>query len=482
MDSSGFVIHKKVEWPRHIAAHSMNYIWQLDDQKDFLRTAFSCAVSHLRVPAGQQYQTEEDIQRDELEFGRAFHKGLFQFHLQNIQNILLVEEQLKSRPNNPTAEQQTSQRGWQHLRQIFRTFNDCIAWTVFDEPSFLINRLCRHRPRGYLRDQNPDSALKIITDFSKTGDTLAIWNDATRSIDLQDVTAISLKPRQISFIEIKEGPVNGEILEVLEGCTEAEVLRCVEDFVSRRGTAGRQQLERVIKQGMHAENLHALASNDAVEDPFTGNKRVTTTPHKPLAYYDQMELAGLLEEVREKEFSATTVDNCLHVLAVNQRRRMSDTSIDSLIETELKGRMNTPRQAEPDCRGIMVPLQETFYSPISMPVMIRPLEPLDIADICIGNLALFFMFDMNAWANLFHECRLSWSSVKEGRREQSKPFFERKMIVDDRIPILTSPSDGFSIHLGDMIIPRLVCEGIRPSSMANYYEDLLKQEQPHGGY
>lgn len=228
----------------------MSYIWQLNDQEDLLKTAFSCAVTHLRAPAGPAYQTQEIIQRDELEFGRAFHKGLFQFHLQNIQSILLAEEHLKAQPNNPTAEQQTSKRGWQHLRQIFRTFNDCIAWTVFDEPSFLINRLCRHRSRGYLRDQNPYSALKIITDFSKTGDTLAIWNDATRSIDHQDVTAISLKPRQISFIEIKEGPVNGEILEVLEGSTEAEVLKRMESFESRHGAAGLQQFERVIKQKM----------------------------------------------------------------------------------------------------------------------------------------------------------------------------------------------------------------------------------------
>lgn len=367
-------MHNTVECPRYIAARRMSYIWQLNDQQDLLKTAFSCAVTHLRATAGPAYQTQEIIQRDELEFGRAFHKGLFQFHLQNIQSILLAEEQLKAQPNSPTVEQQTSKRGWQHFRQIIRTFNDCIAWTVFDEPSFLINRLCRHRSRGYLRDQNPDSVLKIITDFSKTGDTLAIWNDATRSIDHQDITAISLKPRQISFIEIKEGPVNGEILEVLEGSTEAEALRRMENFESRHGTAGLQQLERVIKQRIHAEKLHVLSSNDNVEDPFTGSNRIATSPPKPLAHYDQIELAGLLEDVKKKEFSTTTVDNCLHVLAVNQRRRISDTPIDYLIETELKSRMSAPSQVEPDCRGIMVPLQETFYSPISMPVMIRPLR------------------------------------------------------------------------------------------------------------
>ena len=52
----------------------MNYIWQLNDQNELLKDGFSCAVSHLRAPAGLQYKTREEIQKDELEFGRAFHK------------------------------------------------------------------------------------------------------------------------------------------------------------------------------------------------------------------------------------------------------------------------------------------------------------------------------------------------------------------------------------------------------------------------
>src|SRR5205823_7283096 len=86
--------------------HGMNYIWQLNDPEDQLRTAFSWAVTHLRAPAGPKYQTPEAILKDELEFGKAFHKGLFQFHLSNIHNILLAEERLKVVSNNLTKEQQ----------------------------------------------------------------------------------------------------------------------------------------------------------------------------------------------------------------------------------------------------------------------------------------------------------------------------------------------------------------------------------------
>ena len=105
---------------------------------------------------------------------------------------------------------------------------------------------------------------------------------------------------------------------------------------------------------------------------------------------------------------------------------------------------------------------------------------MNACDICIGNVVLFFMFDMNAWSNLFQECRLSWSSVKEGRREQSKPFLERRMVVDGRMPMITSPSKDLSIYLGDRIISRMVCEGIRPSAMAKYYEEIFMHEQVKG--
>ena len=225
---------------------------------------------------------------------------------------------------------------------------------------------------------------------------------------------------------------------------------------------------------MEGKKLHTLAANDDIEDPFLKIQRIAIYPHKPLERYDA-ELSELLQEVRQREFARITVDDCLHILAVNQARRRDGVSIDALIERELKSRMTNHGVDEPDCREVLVPFQSTIYSPISMPVMIRPFEALDIADICIGNVVLFFMFDMNAWGKHFQECRLSWSSKKEGRRERSKPFLERRMIVDCRIPIVTSPA-GNSFHLGDRILPLLVCEGIRPVSMAHQYDYQLTHQ------
>ena len=254
-----------------------------------------------------------------------------------------------------------------------------------------------------MRDQNPNSVLKVIAELSKTGETLAIWNDATRCIDLHDVTAISLEPRKVIFYEVKEGVVNEEIIRIADGRNEKEIQKSLDELFARRGASGIQQFERFVKQQVEGDKLHALATNDDIEDPFLNKKRSAITPHKPFDRYDS-ELGELLKEVREREFVSITVDDCLHILAVNQARLRHNIPIDSLIESHLKSRLTTAGPDEPDCRAIMLPFQQTFYSPISMPVMIRPVEPNDVADLCIGNVALFFMFDMNAWGKLFQQC------------------------------------------------------------------------------
>jgi hypothetical protein len=454
----------------------MNYTWRLNDEKELLRNSFAGLINLLHSPAGPKYQSIEPIENNRVEFGKAFHNGLQEFHLHMINDILLVEEMLKALPRPSTAEDHASRRGWGHLRQIFRTFNDCIPWISFPEPSFMVSRICRNRQRGHLRDQNPTSVLKVIAQLSKDGETLAIWNDATRCIDLHDITAVSLNPRQISFYEVKEGPVNDEILKIVKRGDAKEIEEGMEDFVVRRGASGLRQFERFVRQQIHAGKLHSLVTNDSIEDPFTKKQRFAVSPPKPLAGYDDKELSELLREVRERDFACVTVDQCLHILAVNQDRRRDNVSIDSLIESQLKTRMTVPCADEPDCTTVLIGFQDTLYSPISMPVMMRPLEPLDIADLCIGNVVVYFMFDLNAWGRLLRETSLSWSSIKEGRRELSKPFFERQMVVGSRIPTITSPS-GSLLRLGDKIIPTLVCEGIRPLAMAEQYDYLLTHPQ-----
>lgn len=450
----------------------MGYVWRINDPDGFLKRAIASAVDLLRSPAGSRFKSLEDIRKDPEEFGRAFHKGLFRFHLITIDQIIYIEEALQKLPPATTPSDRSTRRGFQHLRQIFRTFNDCIAWIIFaPEASFIINRLCRRRERGYLLDQNPEAVLNFINNISKTGETLAIWNDATRCIDLHDVTAISLNPRRIRFIELKEGEVNEEVAKIAQSASVEDIKAGLEELYTKRGTSGVKQFERFMKQQIEGQKIYYLASNDDVEDPFLKKRRVASTPHKPFESYDK-QFADFIRELRDREHVHTVIDGCMHVLGVNQERLSKDIKIDDLIHDELKARIPNPANGEPDCSKAHLSFQDTLYSPFSMPMMLRPLPPADIADICLGNKVLFFMFDMNAWGRLLSSCRLTWSKQKQGRREKSKPFQERRMIIDERVPTITSP-DGARVQLGDRMIPVIMCEGISPRSLAEHYDYRL---------
>jgi hypothetical protein len=85
----------------------MSYVWRLNDEKDLLKGAIAGSIAHIRSPAGNKYKSKEDIAKSPDEFGRDFHKGLFEFHLAMIEQILLIEDRLRGLPAPTTSADRT---------------------------------------------------------------------------------------------------------------------------------------------------------------------------------------------------------------------------------------------------------------------------------------------------------------------------------------------------------------------------------------
>jgi len=78
--------------------------------------------------------------------------------------------------------------------------------------------------------------------------SFAIWNDATSCVDIGDVTYIEDGPGPApEFIELKEGRVNDEIVNLLglEGLKFEDALKV---FSERYGNEGVKQFHRVLRQ------------------------------------------------------------------------------------------------------------------------------------------------------------------------------------------------------------------------------------------
>jgi len=167
----------------------------------------------------------------------------------------------------------------------------------------------------------------------------------------------------------------------------------------------------------------------------------------------------------------TTIDNnsCLHVLALNRRSGLSVERGRDLIRQHLQNEMSSPRPEEVDCSDFVLSLESSFDYPTAMPVMMRPWANEDIARVCLGHTEVYFAFDVNAWGRHLQSSHLTWSSARLGRRESSKPLDERLLVIRERIPQISAPN-GRTWLLGTLFLQLMLSEGIRPVSLAAYYD------------
>jgi hypothetical protein len=150
-----------------------------------------------------------------------------------------------------------------------------------------------------------------------------------------------------------------------------------------------------------------------------------------------------------------------------------------LVRQQLQDRMSTPKPEEVDCREFILSLDSSFDYPTAMPVMLRPWASEDVARVSLGHSELYFAFDINAWAKHLQSSRLIWSSRRRGRKELSNPPDERLLVIHDRIPQIVGSNGGCWL-LGTQFLQFMISEGIRPVSLAAYYDqiaDIMEREE-----
>lgn len=443
----------------------------IKDLNGSLQGLIVSAVNILREPAGKKYPSMEDIRRDRDQFVKDFHAGLFFLHVMTINAIICAEEEKMRSPKSATyQETKASRRGRSRILQLFRCINDAIVWIALQpEPSLFIRRTCRKQPRGKLREQNYESVMEAMQHLFGGGKVLPIWNDATRCIDISDITLLS--PLGISFLELKTGKVNEQIIGMMGKTNRDEVLTELDTFFEKYGKKGMEQIDRIVRQTDRANKLVELSKHDNVIDPFLDMKRIAVTPDRLLNTYDT-ELSPLFKELCSRDFVAHSIDGCLHVLALNRLRGISIKNGREIIKKHLQDKMCRPRSEEVDCRDVIFSLESSFDYPTAMPIFLRPWSSEDIARISLGHTEVYFGFDVNAWGKHLQSSRLVWSSQRQGRKELSKAADKRFFVVRNRIPQIVGPK-GKRILLGTQFLQIMLCEGISPISLAAYYDQVV---------
>jgi hypothetical protein len=206
------------------------------------------ASTALSKPAGDspRFSSIATIRDNHQDFVRACHKTWKRWHEEAVEQILFFDGfalRDKSHPIGPEAEEFAD-----YNRGVWRSINDAIIWSVFGAKRHIVKRLCLYRPRTFLSESNAAAAMSTVATLNADPLSLAIWNDASSCVDIGDV--LYIKDGRVphpQFIELREGRVNSEILEIAQ-LNGAELEARLRKFQERHGKSGMKQFHRVLRQ------------------------------------------------------------------------------------------------------------------------------------------------------------------------------------------------------------------------------------------
>lgn len=434
-------------------------------------------VRLLRQPAGDdpRFATLDGMRRHRTDFLSRIHDGWKRVHNRALDEILQLEAFLES------PEIAKSPPGFASFLRysitIWRRVNDALVWSLGLD-AHDIRRICHRRDRPTLSHANPSSIRRLLGMLNGDPLTFALWADATSCVDVGDVICKSFSGGPTGILEVKEGPVNEQILGLISSADDLEAkVQQIETFSQRYGEKGIKQLERVVKQFELGAAVQEILQSGHGFDPHWQAQVFVHEVQTEDRSYDRS-LAAMLNLSAERPV-LECIDRCLWVYIDRDRTKTLAHRVEAF-SAALFRRSPTIREwnrqwREPEILGGVIALDENVFEPVAIPLFLRPFSPATISEVLLGGLKerVLLYFDWVEYAATVRSlgAQLTWSSRKAGRAQHSLPYHQRLMMVGERIPQIALPN-GRAI-LGQSKVCRVLFDGILPSVVAAQYVELL---------
>lgn len=429
-------------------------------------------IGALRAPAGDdpRFQTHESIREHQHDFIIAYHAGLKRIHREAIDELLRLEDAVEATKGKPLPPDFLDYLNW--MRQLWRKVNDAIVWHIVGHRGHIIRRWCGHRPRPNLHASNPRSIRPLLDQFNEEPLKVAVWTDATACLDVGDILLIDKATGEMIVVEVKEGTVNEAILDLLSTAGE-NVGDRIKDFLHTYGSKAAAQLERNLRQQQTSARAQELITKGEGIDPFLEMPVTISDVATPDETYDDA-LAGALRDARGNGEATLTIDDTLTI-------HVGTSQPPSVLLATLRRKLNKPLDltGRQYTRNTVETLERGAWVPDAIPLYLRGIPVEDVRAILIGNLfrRVLLHIDWDGFGELVRAAgaQFTWSTEKEGRSQHSKPHRQRRLTIDNRIPIVTV-GDHY-LKLGDRHLARMLFDGIRPRTIAAQLVHVLRQMQ-----
>jgi hypothetical protein len=443
-------------------------------------------IESLRVPAGSdpRFATMELIARNYEAFQAIAHGAWKEIHNRSIDAIMTMEGILSSerRKVMPSAMVFYFER----CIQIWRRMNDALIWVLLGYQDHVIRTVCHRKERPSLASANPGPMRKLLENLNTNPQSIAIWTDATTCVDVGDIFCRAPSGEPNGFLEVKEGAMNDKILELLKAKgSPVEIAMHIDVFVQENGPKALKQLERVIRQRTRYNEVLDIVQYEKGYDSRRDAEVIIEESTVALESYDA-DLQTIIDQAGESPV-LRSVDRCLWIYVDRNRAKSPAQKIEDFREALQKTVPDALPWIERNFEGKLpfeaIPLEGNLYTPEAVPLFLRPLRAETIRDVLLGNLmdSVYLFLDWRELGTMVQEqgAELVWSTFKQGRREQAKPYGQRMLTIGERVPRFQT-ADGHFVE-GFSKIYRIYFDGFTPSSIIAQYVEILQapREQRH---
>jgi hypothetical protein len=426
----------------------------------------------LKRPAGDSelFASREALLRNHAAFVEACHTTWKKLHQDSVRQLIIWEGFLQREKTHPIGGATVAIA--EMNRAVWRRVNDAIVWSIFGMQRHLIKRLCLYHRRVNLLESNPNSAMSTVAKLNANPRSFALWNDATSFVDIGDVMFVEdgLLPVP-QFLELKEGPVNGAIIDVL-ATEEGSRAQAFATFEARFGKKGVSQFNRVVRQKSAGDKAIRLMRDDHGIDPVTEHEmRVVESKAEPGSYDDC--LRSMLDfTLDRREPAIECIDGCLWLYANADpavKGGMAGVQFAELLKSKAPHVSLPMTQQNPAWdRDVIRNLSAGIKYQISKPLFLRNLSAVQVASITYGALSdkVLLYLDMDAFGKLIEKTggNFAWGTKKDvGRIRALNPRL-RPPLFGGRIPRICVGE--IVAHITDPNLVEMFYDGVTPWTMA----------------
>ncbi len=369
------------------------------DQRHIERTLLRVRLLLTRSAVHRMgLRTLEETQRNYVAFLHECH-SVFKRALQLlIEDSLALEKLLTGLDKNGT-DYKRRKAVYEYWLKLLELSYDTFLWIASNHDRSEVLKHYKGPKHGALTKQNIRSVIEVSRQMNEDPDVLAIPLDFSRFSCITDLLRIRRRADgrvSSDFIEVKEGPVNDKIFEVMNSRDPAEYVK----FFDKYGEKGVAQVERVFKQKQVVDDrIKLFGLQPGVYDEDRAVRIVTELNVGEDGTFHGV-IEPLIQQARTGKYSVETIGNCLVLAALDatsQERYLRTDYVARCVAHAAFGDETEKEEQEKLLRALQMiefaDWRSGFGSVVCIPPTLRRLSARSFLDLLFGRIQLHLYFD-----------------------------------------------------------------------------------------